>query len=353
MGVYIRGIGCISPQKKDFIENKFNDIVTYNLTQLKCIEPKTYFYKNKAKLIGRTVNLGVFASRCAMNDAGVKMPDAFIYVVSNALLENSNYILQYAFDEFIELDKSTGFILSSHLPHYTQVLAFLREHNGAYNYLHKGLCFESGLLDAFMFLQTSKNENVLIGDLGLKNNLAFNIEKKLGLETNEKIVNLSLFDEKRAKTITGEAINFFVLSSKKENAYAKIEATSILFNPYERYHLESKIQNLFKQQHFDYKDIDVVLIGKNGIAKSDWIYDYIIDCYFSKAGIAVYKHLCGEYFTSSAFALTVAAGILKHQVQPEVLFLKKAKTSKINRILIINHYKKVNFSFIILSAVQS
>ncbi|XHR94482.1 hypothetical protein ACFJIV_30115 [Mucilaginibacter sp. UC70_90] len=60
-----------------------------------------------------------------------------------------------------------------------------------------------------------------------------------------------------------------------------------------------------------------------------------------------YKHLCGEYPTSSAFALWLTANILKTGSVPATI---GQATTPVKKILIYNHYQMIHHSLILLSA---
>ena len=60
-----------------------------------------------------------------------------------------------------------------------------------------------------------------------------------------------------------------------------------------------------------------------------------------------YKHLCGEYPTSTAFALWLAAVSAKAGALPAVM---GASPKKIKRILVYNHYERIHHSLMLVNA---
>jgi hypothetical protein len=62
----------------------------------------------------------------------------------------------------------------------------------------------------------------------------------------------------------------------------------------------------------------------------------------------VYKHLCGEYPTSTAFALWLATNILKNGKVPAIMHAPVV--SGPGKILIYNHYKNIHHSVYLLSS---
>ena len=97
-------------------------------------------------------------------------------------------------------------------------------------------------------------------------------------------------------------------------------------------------------------DIDLLITGFNGDRESDMIYHQLQDSMFSDVPVAYYKHLCGEYHTSSAFASWLAAMILKTQQCPEYIMKTGNAPSPVKNILIYNQDKNTNHSLILLSA---
>ena len=72
--------------------------------------------------------------------------------------------------------------------------------------------------------------------------------------------------------------------------------------------------------------------------------------YFSaQTGLAFYKHLCGEYYTSSSFALWLASVILETQTIPKITELIPPAKREIEKILIYNHTRNTEHALILLS----
>ncbi|HMC87334.1 MAG TPA: hypothetical protein VKI61_17535, partial [Chitinophagaceae bacterium] len=94
-------------------------------------------------------------------------------------------------------------------------------------------------------------------------------------------------------------------------------------------------------------DIDLVIMGNNGDTKNDIVYSESGKSIFRNNTTVNYKHYCGEYPTSTAFALWLAAIIIKEVKMPEPA---KPSTQKIKKILIYNHYQNIHHSLMLVSA---
>ena len=97
------------------------------------------------------------------------------------------------------------------------------------------------------------------------------------------------------------------------------------------------------------EDIDLVLFGINGEQRYDKVYHTFAEQVFPHTPSGYYKHLCGEYFTSSAFGLWLAAKILYHQQMPEVVSFQNKHTGAFRNIIIYNHFRNTEHSFILVT----
>jgi len=106
-------------------------------------------------------------------------------------------------------------------------------------------------------------------------------------------------------------------------------------------------------------------MGLSGDRVTDGIYYHLKNTLFRNTPCAYFKHLSGEYDTSSSFALYLASGIIKEQKLPEIIRLGWQTNRKIRKILIYNHlrnshiqwfsfhhaeYQKIIIAFLLLMA---
>ncbi len=162
--------------------------------------------------------------------------------------------------------------------------------------------------------------------------------------------NLGLLDDKSPGTIAGEGNAFFLISKEKsDNCYGCIEDIISFSNPENSEVVFHKLETFFNNNQLDFSDIDLIVPGINGDQGFDKIYDEVLEKYFQEKPIAYFKHLCGEYHTSSAFGLWLASNILKNKTIPEAVKLNNFNGNPPQRILIYNHYRNINHSLILLS----
>jgi hypothetical protein len=76
-----------------------------------------------------------------------------------------------------------------------------------------------------------------------------------------------------------------------------------------------------------------------------------MDSFLAKnTGCAAYKPLCGEYYTSSAFALWLASVIISRQTVPDSVSLSPVSGNRIKNILLYNHLRNVEHSMMLVTA---
>jgi hypothetical protein len=94
-----------------------------------------------------------------------------------------------------------------------------------------------------------------------------------------------------------------------------------------------------------------VIFGRNGDPQFDQFYIDLQNSSFDLANQCHFKHLTGDYHTSMVFALWLGANIIKRQQIPEITMLNASKKSRsdIKNVLIMNNWRGVYHSFILLT----
>ena len=94
-----------------------------------------------------------------------------------------------------------------------------------------------------------------------------------------------------------------------------------------------------------------MITGKNGDLKNDAVYKQLSSSIFKNKNIANYKHLCGDYATSSSFALWLAANVIKRGFIPQVVIENLVDDRIPKKVLIYNHYLHKYHSLMLVSAI--
>jgi len=351
MKAYIRSSSCISPQKTFRNDAFLTYIVEYNGTRLSAIEPdyKEFIDPKQIRRMSHVIKMGVAAARDCLNKADTEMPGAIITGTALGCLEDTVTFLTRVIELEEEMLPPTAFIQSTHNTVAAQIALMLQCHQYNNTFVHKGISFESAVLDALMLLSEGDADNILVGGIEEMVDASFKILTRLGLYKRWPVSNLSLLSTASSGTMGGEGAVFFLLSDKPSASnMAELTDIQTLYKPKD---IAADITTFLGRNSLKINDIDLVIIGKNGDTRNDEVYKRLGESAFKNSSIANYKHLCGEYPTSSAFALWLAANIVKKGVVPTIVAEKGKNNSAPKRILIYNHYQNKYHSLILVSAI--
>jgi 3-oxoacyl-(acyl-carrier-protein) synthase len=352
MKAYLRSASCISPQKT-FNHNGFlDDIIDITGTRLAAIEPdyKDFIDPKLIRRMSHVIKMGVAAASNCLKLANVDMPGAVISGSAFGCVQDTVTFLTRIIEQHEELLPPTAFIQSTHNTVSAQIALMLQCHNYNGTFVHKGISFESALIDALMLLNEQEADNILVGGIDEMVETNFKILTRLGMYKRHPISNLSLFDETSRGSIAGEGAAFFVLTDKKApGTLAELTGVKIL---YKAEAIADGISAFLASHSLSIDDIDLVITGRNGDIRNDEIYSGLNESLFKNSTLANYKHLCGEYSTSSSFALWLAANIVSRGEVPLIVREKKDTASiKPKKVLIYNHYHGKYHSLMLVSAV--
>ncbi len=336
--VYIKAAGTVSPQQ-DF-ETMMAAPANYTGDKLRCIEPDYTKYVD-AKLIrrmSRIIKMGVAAASEALQQAGIKNPDAIITGTAYGCLADTDQFLTRMVEFKETLLSPTAFIQSTHNTVAAQIALMLQCHNYNNTYVNRGSSFEAALTDAVSLLEEGEAEHVLIGAADEITDKSHTILKRFGLYKTDA-ESLSLTDSNTKGTMAGDGAAFFVLDKKKENALARLTAFKNYYKP--EIPATSLIETFLKENNIAVTDVDLVITGYNGNTGENAHYSELTRGLFTKNKVITYKQYCGEYPTSIGFALWMACNILKE---------KKFQGTPVSNILIYNNYLQRYPALYLLSA---
>ncbi len=354
MKIYIRSSAAVSAQNTFDDGDFLNEPVEYNDIRLPAIEPDyTRFIDPKQiRRMSHIIKMGVAAAKSCLEKAGIDVPGAIVTGTALGCIEDTVTF----FTRLIEMDEEllppTAFIQSTHNTVAAQIALMLKCHQYNNTFVHKGISFESALTDAIMLLKEGETDNVLTGGTEEMTDTSFTVLNRLGLFRRWPVSNLSLFYDEPAKgTIGGEGATFFLLTGQQsEGNLAEFNGVQTFYKLNGTAEIVSKITGFLEKHGLTIGDIDLVISGKNGDIKNDSVYDALNSSIFSNVSIANYKHLCGDYAVSSAFALWLAANIIKRQEIPAIIIENEVNTNPPKKILIYNHYLNTYHSLMLISA---
>ncbi|MDR2622596.1 MAG: beta-ketoacyl synthase chain length factor [Dysgonamonadaceae bacterium] len=243
--------------------------------------------------MSRAVKMGVAAALQCLSGTETA-PDAIITATGLGCLGDTEKFLKILIENGEDLLNPTPFIQSTFNTVGAQIAIILKNMNYNNTYVHRGIAFESALLDGMMKLSEGEAKNVLVGSYEELTDTSLAVQSRLG------------FYRKGNKA--GEGAAFFLLSSEKTSDYI-LKDIAFAFRPSEEA-LQEKLQ---------------AFLAKNNLTEED------IDFRFSDKD---YKPLSGDYQTVSSFALWLG--------------MREMKERNVRRMLIHNHFLNINHTFILV-----
>ena len=354
MEAFIRGIGNISPQFTYDNSMFLEDIRTHDATFMKCVEPnyKEYIKPIQMRRMGRILKMGVTAAGICLRDAGIEMLDGIIIGTGLGMMADTEKFLKSMIDNDEKFLTPTSFIQSTHNTIGAYIAVMLKCNKYNYTYVHDNLSFESALLDSMMCLEEEHERNILLGGVDELTDNYYKITDRVGFWKKQAIGNLKMLEIGDKGSIPGEGSSFFLLTGKEDpNNYAKFSGVNTFYNPESINEVRDDIIKFLETKELTIKDIDLIILGLNGDEEWDFVYRELQNDLFKDNVQSYYKHLCGEYYTSAAFASWLAVNILKRQIIPQAILLNKPEIKlPVKNILIYNHLRNINHSVILLSA---
>jgi len=316
-----------------------------------CVEPdySTYVDVKLIRRMSRIIKMGVAAAMQCLREAELQMPDAIVTGTAYGCLQDTEIFLNRLVEFKEELLTPTAFIQSTHNTVSAQIALMLQCHNYNNTYVHGGFSFESALLDAMMMLNEHEINNALVGAADEIIDTSHFILSRFDLYKKEASTD-TLFDVKTKGTIAGEGATFFTLSRERSgNDLSKLDAVTTFYKPADDSEIREQIAAFLAGQTIDIEEIDLIITGKNGDHENDAVYESLNTSLFASKQTINFKHLCGEYPTASAYALWLAAAIIKKGKVPASLLSKEINKS-VNKVLIYNHYLNKHHALYLLSA---
>jgi 3-oxoacyl-[acyl-carrier-protein] synthase II len=355
MKAIIKASSVISPQHTLNAHGFPQELHEGISNRLVCIEPDYRNIINPLQLrrMPRILKMGLATSQLCTNLAGGISPDGIIVGTGLGCLDNLEKFMMEVLDNNEHVTSVLPFINATHNSVAAQIAMLLKNHNYNVTYCHRGFSFESALQDALMLLAEEKANNVLVGGIDECTNDFMHLHNYLGY-WKEPLNNLDLLSQKSTGTIAGEGSAFFMLSGEPGNSdhQVSIEGVHTFFTPSEPGpgEIEKEIDLFLQKLPVEKRDIDGVMLGLNGDDRYDNTYYALVNGYFSQhVDFMYYKHLCGEYYTSSAFALWLGLVVLNNRQIPAVIRLNNGSHFSLRNLLIYNQIKNNEHSLIYLN----
>ncbi|MGZ3863734.1 MAG: beta-ketoacyl synthase chain length factor [Bacteroidia bacterium] len=324
MAIYINGSSCISPQNSFASADFFNEVEILGHGYFSAIEPEYKNHISAASLrrMSRILKMGVTTALCSLKEAQVEKPDAIVTGTAMGCFEDTDKFLRSIGDNSEQLLTPTSFIQSTHNTVAAQIALLTKCHGYNFTYTQQEHSFEDALLDAALYLEENPEATVLAGGLDELNQSLIDIFSRTKLVSKEYGM--------------GEGAVFFTFSAKKQPA-CKSELVAV--KTIHTADTAKEIVSFLNKEGLTPDHISCVLSGG----------ETLIEELFPGSIITLYKKLCGEYFTSSAFAMWLGNKILSEQKLPMPTI--EVRANSIRNLLIVNSSDNKKYSLILLKAV--
>ena len=348
--VYIHSAASISAQNTADNTSFLESVVHYQENVLPAIDPvyKDFIPPAAARRMAKGIKMGVVASKLALKDSSIEIPDAIITGTGLGCLRDSEKFVSAIIDNDEQFLTPTPFIQSTHNTVGGQIALELQCKGYNFTYVHASVSLESSLLDAHLQLQNEEANNILVGGVDEIGDHTIELFKLIGYIKSEKVASQNLLESKTKGAVFGEGANFFLLTNERqEGDYAELLDVAI-FNTLEKDHLVSALEDFLTSNNISFAHVDLLICGYNGDVRFDTYYDILGQGVFANTQQAYYKHLSGEFHTASGFGLWLASNILKTQKVPKATRLNKIKDTDFEYVLLYNQYLGENHSFTLL-----
>ena len=349
--IYINGTGMISPQKTAETKEFLSEITACEGDFLKCVDPdyKAYIDPIAGRRMSRLIKMGITAAKICLDDADCRMPDAIITGTGLGSVEDTEKILNSMILGETLLNP-TPFIQSTYNTISSQIAIALKCQNYNSTFVHRTFSFESALLDAMLHLWEGTATQVLVGGVDEMTINHLNITRKIGDWKMHPVGNMSLLSTGTPGALAGEGAGYFLLSNqKKDNTYATLRDVHTFFKPGGYPVIIKEIRDFITRSGVAMGDLDLILLGLNGDNRYDPVYFGVSEDLFPGLPLAYYKHLCGEYYTASAFALWLSSMIISRQSVPGIIRINDTEKRPVKNILVYSHYRNVNHSLFLVT----
>ncbi|MAU71583.1 MAG: 3-oxoacyl-ACP synthase [Pseudozobellia sp.] len=350
--VYIRSVGSVSAQKTYDNTSFLNEVVTYNETVTRVIDPnyKDFIPPAAARRMAKGIKMSTVSAKNALTEANIEESEVDAIIVGTGLgcIGDSEKFVSDIIDNNEQFLTPTRFIQSSHNTVAGQIALGMGCKGHNFTYVHSSISFESALLDTHMQLMNDEASTILVGGVDELVEHHVSTHRLIGHIKKDPVETMSILDSGSKGAIFSEGSHFFVVSNKKgENAYSELLGIRT-FNSLERDEIEKEALSFLKEQEMTSDDIDLLILGYNGDVEFDTYYEALSQKSFKNTPKAYFKHLSGEFDTASGFGFWLANKILKHGFVPEVVQLGDSPKEAPQTILIYNQYRGENHSLTLL-----
>lgn len=301
---------------------------------------------NLLRRMGKAVRIGMGAALPILKEKPV---DAIIIGTANGGLEDCIKFLNQIVDYEEGMLTPTNFVQSTPNALAGQ-LALVTQNNG-YNNTHTNgsLSFENALLDALLLFEENEIESALLGSVEEISSYNYNLDTLSGCFKTENIELDQLLHSTTHGSICGEGANFFRVEKETTEYSAKIVDVEMITTT-EDSAIEACLNRLLIKNNIKLDEVDVIISGRSGDGRFDHYYQ-LLEEKIPTAEVFCYKHLVGEYRTSSGFATWLGCQVLGNENWDSTPYLwrNSAVNSQKKTVLVYSQFMGEKHGFIVLT----
>jgi 3-oxoacyl-[acyl-carrier-protein] synthase II len=349
METFINGLSCISHHNTvsdDFFFEGVSSIPSSNFLFITPPEYKDHIPTAAMRRMSHVLKMGIGAGLICLGKEN--KPDAIIVGTAMGCYEDSDKFLRSMDENDERMLNPTPFIQSTHNTVAGQLALLIKSNGYNFTYVHQNLSFEYALIDSMMLLKEAEAKTVLVGGVDELNPALCELFERAGHIKKTEDLNVPLWNSNSKGHVAGEGAAFFNLSSEKNSlSEVKVSGVRTIQKIDNENTLNLEYDLFLKELGLEKENVSLLLSGTCGDKEKD---RHLIQFQSqTRSPIAGFKHLCGEYFTSSAFALWLAAKMLQKQSVPDCVMIEGNKPGNLQHIIIANHYEDKQYSFICVS----
>lgn len=353
--VYILSATAISPQHSFDPAGFLQPVMSSDNNKLFVQDPDYTKFINPVAIrrMSRLIKMGISAGMKSLQDAGITTPDSIITGTGRGSMNDTERFLTDMIQMNEEALNPTFFIQST----YNSINGWLAMQTKCTGYnqtfVHRGFSFEWALMDAQMLLdEAAQPTTILAGCFDELTDDYFLVKSKVDYWKKSPVNSLELLNNVQTNgTIAGEGVAFFTLSNEKQGAACAITAIKMLQDA-EAEEISAAVREILTENKLAPTDIHLVMTGRNGDAAREYIYSAALKDIPADVTIVSFKHLCGEYDSSTGFALWLANLIATRKEIPGICVTRQGTKHALKNIVLINHYILNSVSIILLQIPQ-
>lgn len=342
MKTYILQAACIAPGILPFSESLEFVKHPEQLKYLCASEPEYYSFPPTVNLrrIPRMGKIGLACAQKCTTDSE-SAADAIFTGTGMAMMDDSEEFLKQITGSHPNLCRPTPFIHSTHHLIPSLIAKTFQITGPNINFIQQAHSFESAFIESLLFFSEQPQKKVLLGSFDEINSSLFNLLK------NSDSFNLRTQSLEQDHDKWGEGVAFFLLSDLKPvGKSVSIREVKTLPIPKNKEELLSALQE-FLSRHTDLRSDEMFVLSGEGSKPDNDFIQYLAESELKEYNLVRFKEICGEYFTSSSFAIWLGYRIMMSQ-NPLKDIARIRNNNKTTSVLILQQVMGAGYSIQLL-----